>query len=617
MKRSTLLLVMLTFLTTAMTQNAPSFTAGKFVTKALKNNVAVKGTETVGSKPVNHYVSSRATLDDPSIIVTKYDLQSNSGNQNRLYLYPDGTVGATSQMSHSDAFGERGTGYNYFDGTAWGTPPAAKVEGTKSGWPSYDPMGTNGEIFSSHHMTAGLYVCKRADKGTGAWTESILPGPASAPDISWPVVVTNGPDRNYIHILCVTYVAYQGMTNCLLYYRSLDGGQTWDINGQVFADITSSEYLTISADTYRWAEPKGDTLCFVVGDSWNDLFIMKSTDNGDNWTKTIIWPCPYNLWTGGDTTGTFWCPDGASAVALDNNGKAHVLTGLQRGSGDETGAKFWVPKTDGMLYWNEDMPQWPEVLDPDQLFADGNLIGWLLDTNVFYLADAQIAFYYNSLTSQPSIAIDDNDNIYAAWAGATMNLDPDNYALRHLFGRGYNAAAGQWNEINDLTDDFLYTWSECVFPSMSPTTSEGQVQILFQEDEYAGSYVQGLNATGFQGQGSTTDNNMVFLNRSKYVYFGIITGQEENNGRPAFEVSQNYPNPAPGHSSVAVNLAKGDALSLKVTNTTGQMVYFSNKGDVAPGQHTFAIDCSSWTPGIYFYTVQSGKSVVTKKMVVR
>lgn len=615
MKKCTLILFLLAFVAAGIAQQAPSFTAGKFSAKALKNNVPVKGVETIGTKPVNYVSSSKATLEDPSIIVTKYDMQTNSSNQNRLYLYPDGTIGATSQMSHTDAFNDRGTGYNYFNGTDWGTPPAARVETSKSGWPSYEPFGANGEIFSTHHMTAGLFVCSRETKGTGAWTEDILPGPAGVEDISWPRLVTNGPDRTNIHILAVTYSTYQGMENCLLYYRSLDGGQNWDINGQVFTEISSSEYLTIPADTYVWAEPKGDTLCFVVGDSWNDLFIMKSTDNGNNWTKTVIWPCPYNLWTGGDTTGTFWCPDGSNAIALDSQGKAHVLTGLQRGSGDEGGDKFWVPFTDGVLYWNEDMPQWPDVLDPDQLYADGNLIGWVLDTNVYYVTNEQLPHYFTSLTSHPSLAIDEDDNIYAVWDGATTNLDPDNFLLRHIFGRGYNKAAGEWNDINDLTDDFLYTWSECVFPSVSPTTAPGQVPILFQEDELGGIYQ--LGSQGAQGQQVTTDNDMIFMNRSKYVYFGIITGTPEGTIAPAAEVSQNYPNPATEKTSVAVNLRDAGSLSIRVSDLAGKTIWSADKGQVPAGQHGFILDCRSWTPGIYFYTVKSGDNEITKKMVIR
>ena len=614
MKRFTLILTLLAFVVAGFAQQGPSLTAGKHAAKAPKNNVPIKGTPAIGVKPVSYVASSKATLEDPSIIVTKYDMQTNSSVQNRLYLYSDGTIGATSQFSHTEGFSDRGTGYNYFDGSAWGAQPSARIESSKSGWPSYEPFGANGEIFSTHHMTAGLFVCKRDTKGTGAWTESILPGPSGATDISWPRLVTNGPDRTNIHILCATYVEYQGLENCLLYYRSTDGGQSWDINGMVFPQISSSEYLTIPADTYTWAEPKGDTLCFLVGDSWNDLFIMKSTDNGDTWVKTVIWPCPYNLWEGGDTTGTFWCPDGSSAIALDSQGKAHILAGLQRGSGDEGGNKYWVPYTDGVLYWNEDMPQWPDELDPDQLYADGNLIGWVLDTMVYYATNEQLPHYYASLTTHPSLAIDGNDNMYAVWSGVTTLLDPDNFLLRHIFGRGYDATADTWTDITDLTDDFLYSWSECVFPSVSPTTSLSDVPVLFQEDELGG--INLLGSQGAQGQQVVTDNDMIFLNRDKGTYFGIYTGLEEDPGKPAFAVSQNNPNPADDHTSVVVNLTKGSSLGMTVTSVTGQTVWQSDKGFVQPGQHGFYIDCSSWTPGIYFYTVKAGTSRATKKMVV-
>lgn len=610
MKKFTLLLVAMAFIVTAMAQTGPTFTAGKFTAKALKNNTAFKGGETVGTKPVNQVVSSKATLEDPSIIVTKYDMQSNASNQNRLYYYGDGTIGATTQFSHTDNFGDRGTGYNYFDGTQWGTPPTARVETTKSGWPSYAPFGANGEIFVSHHMTAGLIVSTRENKGTGAWTQTILPGPAGATDISWPRVVTNGPDHNTIHILCATYVTYQGMENCLLYYRSQDGGQTWDISAHVFPEISSLDYLSVPADDYVWAEPKGDTLCFMVGDSWMDLFIMKSTDNGDNWTKTTVWPCPYNKWDGGDTTGTFWCPDGASAIALDNSGKAHILTGLMRASGDEAGDKYWVPKTDGMLYWNEDMPAWPEVLDPDQLSADGNLIGWVLDTNVFYVDNAKIAYYFVSMTGHPSITIDEDNYIYAVWDGVTMLEDVDGFLLRHLFGRGYDVVNQEWGDITDLTSDLLYTWSECVFPTFSPTSSETRLHLIFQEDEVAGIYQYG--SQGFQGQQSTTDNDIIYMNPVKYFYNGV----NDIPGSASFSVLQNYPNPAGDHTSVAVNLNRAGDLSLKVTNTTGQILYLQDKGRVSPGQYGFSIDCRNWAPGVYFYTVQSGNDVITKKMMV-
>ena len=34
-------------------------------------------------------------MDDPILATTRYDLQTSVSDQNRLYLYPDGTIGAT------------------------------------------------------------------------------------------------------------------------------------------------------------------------------------------------------------------------------------------------------------------------------------------------------------------------------------------------------------------------------------------------------------------------------------------------------------------------------------------------------------------------------------------
>jgi hypothetical protein len=41
-----------------------------------------------------------------------------------------------------------------------------------------------------------------------------------------------------------------------------------------------------------------------------------------------------------------------------------------------------------------------------------------------------------------------------------------------------------------------------------------------------------------------------------------------------------------------------------------------NKGEVNAGSHSFTIDGSALTTGIYFYTVISGENSVTRKMIV-
>jgi len=570
----------------------------------------------IGTKPLPPLPSNKQLLDDPIVATTRYDMQTNVSDQNRIYLYPDGTIGTTANWSPQDAgWSDRGTGYNYFDGTSWGPQPTVRIENEKAGWPSYAPFGATGEIVVTHANTAGLIIAKRPVKGTGTWTTSILPGPPGAVDISWPRMVTTGPNHTNIHILAVTYVAYQGMTNQLLYYRSLDGGVTWDKNNYIIPGTTSSQYTNFGADIYQWADPHGDTLAFTVGDSWQDQFLMKSTDNGTTWTKTIIYNSPYNL--GGNSPGWFYCPDGTSAISLDNQGMAHVVFGLSQDSGSPT-AGYYNILAEGIAYWNENMPQLNQSLDPNILNANHQYVAWVKDANVFTLPGTQLTYWFTSLTSNPQLVIDKANKVFLVWAGATSLVDPNNYNLRHIYGRDgvISGDTVMWHNdtLVDLTGDWIqYNFAECMFPSASPT-SDAYVYILFQKDDYGGCYVKGSTYTGtWQGQTSPDDNFMTVIKWQKPIWVGI----NEKHEKPTFSVGQNFPNPVNGLTKVNVYLQNGGGLSLKVTNLTGQVLMGMEKTNVLPGVSQFVIDGSQLSPGVYFYSVKQGDVQLTKKMIVQ
>jgi len=336
---------------------------------------------------VNYYVNSGKAISEAELGSTFYDLQSNtSAPANRFVMHPDGTMGGVwTQGMNTAGYPDRGTGYNYFNGADWLAAPTVRIETQRAGWPTYAAQG-NGEIVVSHHNTAGLIVNRRDTKGSGTWNQTILAGPAGAVDISWPRLVSSGTNNENIHLLACTYSEYQGLDLALLYYRSTDGGATWDLQHQVLPGMTSAENTGFSGDTYSWADPMGDNLAFVVGDNWNDLFIMKSADNGETWEKIVVWEHPYPMWNG-TVTDTFYCPDGAAHLSFDPQGKLHLAFGVNRAMFEEgaTGPS-WFPFVDGVAYWNEDMEPWVggdqlHALDPDLLFESGNLIGWMQDVN--------------------------------------------------------------------------------------------------------------------------------------------------------------------------------------------------------------------------------------------
>ncbi len=580
----------------------------------------------VGEQPANNYVSNKSVLDDPVTCITRYDMQTNSSNQRRIYSYPDGTVGTTATMSHQDAsWTDRGTGYNYYNGASWGPQPTARVESIKTGWPEYHPFGSTGELIIAHKSTGNLVMNTRSVKGTGNWTETFLPAlPSTIPAMLWPRVVTNGINHTNIHIIALTLptgnggMIYNGMDGALLYCQSMDGGTSWTDWIQL-AGMTSAEYTGFSGDRYAFAEPFGDTLAFTVGDCWQDQFLMKSTDNGATWIKTVIHHSLYNL--GGNSGNFFYCPDGTMSIALDNQGIAHVVFGLMQDSGSRTAA-YWRPYTEGIVYWNEYMPMLRQDLEPDSLYFNGQYVGWVKDTMVFYPpSGVSLPYFYTSLTSNPELAISKNNGIFLAWAGVTPLVDSNNYMLRHLFGRGAIInTGGEISWCNDTLLDITGNWiqnnlAECMYPSASPTAVGspfyGHADILFQKDNYGGSYIKEINTGG--SQYFADDNSMMYIRWTPCLVGGI----EEKNTKPTLSVSQNIPNPTTDLTKVNVYLQNAGDLSLKVTNLTGQTITNMEKTNVLPGVSQFIIDGSQFAPGIYFYTVRQGAQGITKKMVVQ
>ena len=82
-------------------------------------------------------------------------------------------------------------------------------------------------------------------------------------------------------------------------------------------------------------------------------------------------------------------------------------------------------------------------------------------------------------------------------------------------------------------------------------------------------------------------------------------------------VSQNRPNPFTGYTTIDIKLTESSNVTIEVMSVTGQKVMNLNNGRLNAGSHTFQIDGSQLSAGLYFYTVRAGNSSVTKKMIVQ
>ncbi|MEZ5197863.1 MAG: hypothetical protein R2764_16195 [Bacteroidales bacterium] len=234
---------------------------------------------------------------------------------------------------------DRGTGYNKYNGTTWQPIPTERIESQRTGWPSYAPLGENGELIVAHLSNAdmdGLLFNKRTNKGEGDWEESLFQGPQNHEDIVWPRMVTGGENHSHIYLISLSKpianggAINNGLNGALLYSRSTDSGETWDIQNQILPGMDSTQYLGFKGDCYAFAEPKDSIVAFVVGSYATDLFLMKSADYGETFEKTIIWEHPYPFFDFSSTitSDTFYSVDGSLSVALDMYNKAHVVFGI-------------------------------------------------------------------------------------------------------------------------------------------------------------------------------------------------------------------------------------------------------------------------------------------------
>lgn len=442
--------------------------------------------------------------EDEIIGSTYYDLQTWRAMQNRLFAYDDGTFGAVWNLSFNDpGLTNKGIGYRYFDGNQWigSSNPWESITSEWAVFPSYTAFGENGELCFSQGAT-GLIMCSRNEKGSGEWNEVSFEGT----NFKHPVVVGSGVDHSIIQLLCLdpdsdfTGTNAQPQRGAILYSRSPDGGSTWDISNTILDGLGGDDYLGFTIGSYAWAEPRGEVLAFVAGDFHTDLVLMKSTDGGDNWQKTIIWEHPYPFFElGSAVTDSFYCNDGGISVALDGEGKAHVAFSLTRVFSFASPDSAWFQKdVGGVVYWNENRESFSNnihALNPyghpdSELVEDYSLIGWSPDINgngELDLLDDFSNYPTPGICTMPQIIADDyTGDVIVAWSGVTETYDNGLVNYRHIWARGGYNEGTYWGDFVHFTDDLIYIFSENVYPALANRFDYENIYLIFQEDNEPG-----------------------------------------------------------------------------------------------------------------------------------
>ncbi len=190
-------------------------------------------------RPANPVNPSSIQRSSTEIIVgeTTYDFQTNAACMDRIVNHGNNNLSVVFTRSTTNDLGaaDRGTGYTNFDvNGAAPTLPTARLESSRTGWPNIDVI--NGKEISIAHNTAlsQLTMVQNGGPGSTNWNQVDL----NTGDQVWNRMGTNG--AAIIHHVSLRAPSglgggvFGGVDGALLYYRSQDGGITWDISSNLF-----------------------------------------------------------------------------------------------------------------------------------------------------------------------------------------------------------------------------------------------------------------------------------------------------------------------------------------------------------------------------------------------
>ncbi|MBR5378494.1 MAG: T9SS type A sorting domain-containing protein [Bacteroidales bacterium] len=581
---------------------------------------------------------------------TTYDWQSNSGARTWTINWPDGKVSFAYTVASDESFSDRGTGIGTYDPVAdeW-IPLGGRIENEKTGFGSIARYRDNGIVVAAHTATdLKVFIVEDKDNMTPNSVPAIYN--AGKDWYSHPAVMTSGPNRDIIHMVAAEFSGDSdgdGITNGIRYWRSLDGGQTWDKQESVLPFLTIEYGIEHGTNSYYFMETTDDNcLALVINTGNTDGMVLYSYDNGDTWERKVYFhdPAPGVL-----LDNSFVYPRWTSAQWNSNK---ELMMAYEFNFSDHQG--HYGPSLGGVAFWSEYMPyygdgssfnQWgvdptnpvppvqgqPFIMDSAYLFQDIYASWWLwsdashdmwpeyfgylttLDENgnwedpytatEFNIEDRGLHGSYNSgICAFPVLCKVGNSDydLVTVWSAMDENNTDNNNKFYYKLFASYSGDGGMtWSTMKHLTNDFMYQYSECVYPQA--TVIGNTLVIAAQLDATADAYVMSV------GSGATGQD----LESSDCYYQGFTFDLNELFPDAGVNVPENntvkmtiYPNPAV--DQLNVNLSQG--ADIVIFNVMGQAVR-TVEGHV--GANT--VDLSGLTSGVYF--VNAGSN--TQKFIVK
>jgi hypothetical protein len=189
-----------------------------------------------------------------------------------------------------------------------------------------------------------------------------------------------------------------------------------------------------------------------------------------------------------------------------------------------------------------------------------------------------------------------------------------------------NGAADLWNEryegfrgmIDEVRVSVVERYTENFDLPTAPYVNDALTLALWHFDEGSGDTAADATGNGFVGSlgGFDLDGNSDPGSVPTWVEVSTIVANEPTELPLQFELSQNYPNPFNPSTAIEYLVPALSDVDIHVYNLLGQRVTTLVSGQHTRGVHRVTFDASRYASGMYFYTLRSGTTLLTQKMML-
>ncbi|MEO0074337.1 MAG: T9SS type A sorting domain-containing protein, partial [candidate division WOR-3 bacterium] len=226
-------------------------------------------------------------------------------------------------------------------------------------------------------------------------------------------------------------------------------------------------------------------------------------------------------------------------------------------------------------------------------------------------ANLQASVGYNAIYAcRPTIGSDGEGNLWVAWEQFdSANVEPATNLLRGdvwLAGSSDGGATWTAKQITEPGTSVSHRFP-CVVDGAVVIDDEKYVPVVYEVDQVAGFVVQ--------GQGPATSNPICvqWVPADSLIIPGV--SEERSRVPDRLELSAT-PNPFSGRTTLSYGVPKAGNVVLTLADVSGRPIGTLAAGRYDAGRYTVSLESSNLPAGVYFYTLTTESSSLTKKLTV-